>query len=168
MRISAEQRRENERRIRDVMASLLSGEIPADGKCDVKTLARESNVDRTAFYGTRPYAHLREEFETRLQAQLQAGGFPDRRDAQIQRLKTEIDSLRERLTHRDQTIADLSAFKTQALSRLAAQHEEIQRLRRQDDHNNRVRRLVPPEAPQPDHAADRVLADGLNCRATDK
>lgn len=93
-------------------------------------------------YGTRPYAHLREEFETLLQAQLQAGGFPDRRDAQIQRLKAEIDSLRERLTHRDQTIADLSAFKTQALSRLAAQHEEIQRLRRQDDHSNRVRRLV--------------------------
>ncbi|MBO0912773.1 hypothetical protein [Streptomyces laculatispora] len=40
--------------------------------CDVKTLAREGGVDRTAFYGTRPYAHLRVEFERRLQALQQA------------------------------------------------------------------------------------------------
>jgi chromosome segregation ATPase len=143
VRISTEQRQENERRIRDVMSRMLSGQIPAGGKCDVKTLAREAKVDRTAFYGTRPYTHLREEFETQLQAHQQAGDFPDRRDAQIQRMKAEIDTLRQRLTRRDQTIVDLSDFKTQALARLTAQHEEIQRLRRQTDQNNRVRRLTP-------------------------
>ena len=66
MRISAEQRQQNETQIRAVMDRLLSGEIPPGGKCDIKTLAREAAVDRTAFYGTRPYARLREEFEARL------------------------------------------------------------------------------------------------------
>ncbi len=46
---------------------LLNGEHPAcGGKCDIKTLAVTAGVDRTAFYGTRPYAHLRTEFEQRL------------------------------------------------------------------------------------------------------
>jgi hypothetical protein len=35
----------------------------------------------------------------------------------------------QRLTERDETIADLAAFRTKALSRLAAQHDEITRLR---------------------------------------
>jgi len=141
MRISAEQRLQNESRIRTVMNQLLNGEIPADGKCDIKTLAREANIDRTAFYGTRPYSHLRHEFETRLQDRRQAGDFPDRRDAQISRLKDEVVTLKQRLSRHDQTIADLSDFKAEALARLAAQHEEIQCLRRQTDQAIRVRRL---------------------------
>lgn len=68
MRISAAQRTENENRIRAAMDRLLRGEIPPGGKCDIKTLANEAAVDRTAFYGTRPYAHLRVEFERRVQA----------------------------------------------------------------------------------------------------
>lgn len=35
--------------------------------CDIKTLAHEASVDRTAFYGNGPYAHLRAEFKHRLQ-----------------------------------------------------------------------------------------------------
>ena len=54
MRISAAQRIQNENRIRAAMDRLLRGEIPPGGNCDVKTLAHQAGVDRTAFYGTRP------------------------------------------------------------------------------------------------------------------
>ncbi|UCA50509.1 hypothetical protein LEL86_14965 [Streptomyces sp. WA6-1-16] len=130
MRISAAERTENENRIRSAMDRLLRGEIPPGGKCDIKTLAIEAAVDRTAFYGTRPYAHLREEFEHRLQSLRTAGDIPDPRDAQIERLKSEITKLKARLTRSDSAIEELTDFRTQALARLAAQHEEILHLRR--------------------------------------
>jgi hypothetical protein len=145
MRISAEQRQQNETRIRAAIDRLLRGDIPPGGKCDIKTLALEAAVDRAAFYGSRPYAHLREEFENRLQARQQAGVVPDRRDAQIARLKDEISTLRQRLADRDTTITTLRGFKDQALARLAAQHDEITRLRTQNKHSARVR-LLPAAA----------------------
>ncbi len=141
MRISAQQRQHNETRIRAAIDRLLRGDIPAGGSCDIKTLAGEAGVDRTAFYGTRPYAHLRQEFETRLQAIREAGEIPDPRLAQITRLKNDNDALRRRLAEREQTIAALSDFKTQALSRLAAQHEEITRLRTTPTATSNLRRL---------------------------
>jgi hypothetical protein len=68
MRISSTQRIQNENRIRAAMDRLLRGEIPPGGNCDIKTLASQAGVDRTAFYGNRPYAHLRTEFEDRAAA----------------------------------------------------------------------------------------------------
>ena len=65
MRITASQRHTNETRIRAAMDRLLAGHVPADGNCDITTLARLTSIDRAAFYGTRPYAPLREEFERR-------------------------------------------------------------------------------------------------------
>ena len=141
MRISAEQREQNQTRIRTAMDRLLRGQIPSGGKCDIKTLAREANVDRTAFYGTRPYAHLRKEFEERLHALQAADDHPDPRDAQIVRLKNELDTLKQRIARRDQANVDLTDAKTEALSRLAAQYDEITRLRRQADETPPVRRL---------------------------
>lgn len=141
MRISAAQRAQNETRIRAAMDRLLHGQIPPGGKCDIKTLAREANVDRTAFYSARPYAHLREEFEQRLQVRHAAGDFPDPRDAQIARMKNEIDTLKKRITQRDQTIAELADIKSEAISRLAAQHDQITRLRREADGSAHVRQL---------------------------
>jgi hypothetical protein len=141
MRISAAQRTDNENRIRAAMDRLLHGEIPPGGKCDVKTLSREADVDRTAFYGNRPYAHLRIEFERHLQALQEAGEIPDPREAQITRLKTEQARLREHLAQSEQTIDELNDFRTQALARLAAQHEEITRLRQLADQAGSVRRL---------------------------
>ena len=141
MRISAGQRQRNETRIRVVMGQLLSGEIPPGGKCDIKTLARAAAVDRAAFYGTRPYAHLRHEFEARLQARQQAGDLPDRRDAQIARLKDQIATLRQRLADRDHTITSLRDFKNRALAQLASQHDEINRLRTQNQQAAKVRQL---------------------------
>ncbi len=141
MRITADQRAANENRIRAAIDRLLSGDIPPGGRCDIKTLAREANVDRTAFYGGRPYAHLRAEFEQRLQALQQAGERPDPRDAQITRLKNEITELKERLTQSASTISELTGFRAQALARLAAQHDEITRLRRDVQQAASVRRL---------------------------
>jgi hypothetical protein len=144
MRISTEQRQQNEARIRAAIDRLLTGDIPPGGKCDVKTLAREATVDRAAFYGTRPYAHLREEFEARLKARQQAGDLPDRRDAQIARLKDENTALRQRLAGQGTTITTLNGFKNQALARLAAQHDEITRLRTQNKRAATVRLLPTP------------------------
>jgi chromosome segregation ATPase len=141
MRISAAQRVQNENRIRAAMDRLLRGETPAGGGCDIKTLAAQAGVDRTAFYGNRPYAHLRAEFERRLQQLHQAGETPDPKTAQITRLKAEIDTLRSRVTQADSTIEELRNFRAQALSRIAAQHEEIQRLRTAADANTNITRL---------------------------
>jgi DNA repair exonuclease SbcCD ATPase subunit len=144
MRISAAQRIENENRIRASMDRLLRGEIPPGGKCDIKTLALEAAVDRTAFYGTRPYTHLRAEFERRLNAMREAGEILDPREAQIARLKAENTKLKERLTQAAQEVDQLTDFRTQALARLAAQHEEIIRLREAAAATTRVSRLPPP------------------------
>ena len=94
MRLSRQQLADNEARIRAAMARLLDGDIPPGGKCDIKTLAGAADVDRTAFYGSRPYAHLRTEFEQRLEELLDTGERPDPRDAQAARLKDEITRLK--------------------------------------------------------------------------
>ncbi|GAA1897683.1 hypothetical protein GCM10009837_19990 [Streptomyces durmitorensis] len=77
----------------------------------IKTLANEAAVDRTAFYGTRPYARLRAEFERRLQALQDTGEITDPREAQITRLKTENTKLKERLTRSEQMIDELADFR---------------------------------------------------------
>ncbi|MCX4792088.1 MULTISPECIES: hypothetical protein [unclassified Streptomyces] len=141
MRISAAQRTENENRIRAAMDRLLRGEIPPGGKCDIKTLAHEASVDRTAFYGPRPYAHLRVEFERRLQAMREAGKIPDPREARIVRLKAVNAKLKERLAQSESTVDELSDFRTQVLAWLAAQHEEIVHLRGTAAAANRATRL---------------------------
>ena len=105
------------------------------------TLAREAKVDRTAFYGNRPYAHLRAEFEGRLQDLQQTGERPDPRDAQIVRLKNEIAALEQRLTQSISRIGELTDFRGQALSRLAAQHQEITHIRAALDSASQVLRL---------------------------
>jgi chromosome segregation ATPase len=106
---------------------LLRSELPPGGRCDVKTLAVEAGVTRAALYST--YTHLKDEFEAR-RAQLRAAGaITDPRDAQVDKLKQQVTTLRERVAERDQTITDLTGFRTTALSQLAAQHEEIERLR---------------------------------------
>ena len=145
MRLSRQQLAGNEAKIRAAMTRLLDGDIPPGGKCDIKTLAGEASVDRTAFYGTRPYAHLRTEFEQRLRELLDAGERPDPRDAQATRLKDEITRLKERLARSDATISELAGFRDQALARLAAQHHEITRLRQEVRLAAGVRRPpVPP------------------------
>ncbi|MEV5202872.1 hypothetical protein [Streptomyces sp. NPDC053720] len=64
-------------------------------------------------------------------------------DAEIplERLKIKVAELKERLAQRDETVAELTAFKELAVSRLAAQHDEIVRLREQVATLGNVRRL---------------------------
>jgi len=146
MRLSRQQLADNEAKIRAAMSRLLNGDIPPGGKCDIKTLAVEAGVDRTAFYGSRPYAHLRTEFEQRLEQFRDAGERPDPRDAQVARLKDEIARLKERLAQSDATISELTGFRSQALARLAAQHHEITRLRQEAHRAAGIRRLLIPAA----------------------
>ena len=146
MRLSRQQLADNEAKIRAAMARILDGDIPPGGKCDIKTLAGTAGVDRTAFYGTRPYAHLRTEFEQRLEQLRNAGEQHDPRDAQVARLKDEITRLKERLAQSDATTSELAGFRDQALARLAAQHHEITRLRREARMAASVRRLPVPAA----------------------
>lgn len=129
MRTTAEQRHQAEQRIRAAADALLRGDIPPDGKCDVTTLARQARVSRAALYRT--YPHLKEEFEKRLAALRAHGTAPDPRDAQVARLKKDNDDLSRKLASRDNALRDLERFKALAMSRLAAQHDEITRLRRQ-------------------------------------
>lgn len=130
MRLTPGQRLLNEQKIRAAADQLISGDIPPGGRCDVKTLARLAGVDRAAFYGSRPYTALREDFERRLQSMRTAGDHPDPRDAQIARLTQQITTFTRRVIDQDATIAALTSFKTIALSRITAQHNEITRLRR--------------------------------------
>lgn len=150
MPLTAEQRRRNEASIRAAMDRLLGGQLPPRGGCDLKTLAREAGVARTGFYaradphgGQRPgpYQHLAEEFQRRLAALRDAGTIPDPREHQIARLKDENATLRERVQARDELITELTEFKQRALSQLAAQHQEILRLRQTATAPDNVRNL---------------------------
>ncbi|MEU4501679.1 hypothetical protein [Streptomyces sp. NPDC024089] len=120
---------QSENRIRAAMDRFLRGEIPPGGVCGIRTLASEAAVVHTAFHGARPYAHPCVEVERRLNVMREVGEFPDSREAQISGLREENTKLRERLAQSEQTVDELTDFRSQALARLAAQHEEIVRLR---------------------------------------
>ncbi|MEU2995933.1 hypothetical protein ACPCAJ_28540 [Streptomyces griseoincarnatus] len=148
--ISEDTRARNEEAIRAAMDRLLRGDLPPGGKCDLRTLASEAGVPRTAFYAKKnrdgttrpgPYQHLAQEFERRLSALRDAGSVPDSRAVQIERLKEANAALKSRLDQRDAELETLKDFKRRALSQIAAQHLEIERLREQAAAVGNVRRL---------------------------
>jgi len=138
---------------RRALLAITARDVAASSDLHLKTLAAEAGVTRTGFYpkGQRPgtYQHLAEEFERRLAALRATGGIPDPRDAQIARLRTEVEELRGRVALRDALVAELTSFKNLALSRLAAQHAELERLRRRRQAQDNVvplaRRTTRPE-----------------------
>ncbi|MEU9267323.1 hypothetical protein AB0E04_17990 [Streptomyces sp. NPDC048251] len=163
--ISNAERRRNEEAIRVTMDRLLKGDLPPGGSCDLKTLATEAGVTRTAFYpkkyrdGTTrpgPYQHLAEELQQRLRTRREAGEVVDPRIAQIERLKAKVAELKERLAQRDETVVELTTFKELAVSRLAAQHDEIVRLWEQAAAPATSAACPPPalERPRTDRAAE--------------
>lgn len=119
--VNGEQRRQTEDRIRAAMDRLLRDDLPPGGKCDVKS--QEAGITRAALYTT--YLHLKEEFESR-RDQLREAGDP--REGQIQRLKEQISSLQDWVRKQEAKISELTTFRTTAVSRLSAQHDEITRL----------------------------------------
>ncbi|MFF9483116.1 hypothetical protein [Streptomyces sp. NPDC014733] len=160
-RLTETDKARNEAAIRAAMDRILAGDLPPGGKADLKTLAATAGVTRTGFYPKKnrdgtprpgPYQHLAEEFERRLQELRAAGEIVDPRDSQIDRLKKQVDELKERIATRDEQLAELTEFKTLAISRLAAQYDEIERLRTQIDAVGNVRILPAPglgTAPHP-------------------
>ncbi|WP_329219364.1 hypothetical protein OG352_22825 [Streptomyces sp. NBC_01485] len=118
---------EAETRIRSAMQQLLAGSVPDGLKCDVKSLCTLAGVPRATLYRT--YPHLKAEFDRQRTAAQEAGQHPDPRLAQIERLKAEVATLRERLSRKNTELDALKEFQVTALSRLAAQHNEIIRLR---------------------------------------
>ena len=50
MPLTSQQRQRNDASIRAAMNRLLRGDLPANGGCDLKTLAHEAGVARTGFY----------------------------------------------------------------------------------------------------------------------
>ena len=139
-RVSEQTRQDNEAAIRAVMERLLAGDLPEGGKSDVRTLAAMSGVVRTGFYPKKnrdgsqrpgPYQHLAEEFERRMAALRAAGTAVDPRAAQVQRLKERNAELEQRIAERDARLASLEELKQRALSQIAAQHQEITRLKQQ-------------------------------------
>jgi DNA-binding MurR/RpiR family transcriptional regulator len=127
MRINNEHRRQTEQRIRAATNALLRGELPPNGKCDVSTLAQQAGISRATLY--RSYPDLKTEFERRLTQQRTDGQIPDPRESQIAKLKEHKDELKQRIARQDAALAGLKEFKTRAISQLAAQHDEIDRLR---------------------------------------
>lgn len=121
--MAGERQVQTEDRIRAAIDQLLTGNVPEGLKCDVRSLCAVARVPRATLY--RAYPHLKAEFELRLGKVRDAAGQPDPRLAQIERLKTEVATLRERLCRATTEITTLEAFKSQALSRIAAQHDEI-------------------------------------------
>ena len=132
-RLTSGARARTEERIRAAMDRLLRGDIPSGGRCDIKTLAAQVGVNRTGFYPKDgkpgPWQHLAGEFHRRLAESRDAGEIPDPRDSQIARLKADNQALRRRITEQDAAVASHVAFRQRAISRLATQHEELQRLR---------------------------------------
>lgn len=118
-----------ETRIRTAMRQLLTGPIPDGLKCDVKSLCILSGMPRATLYRT--YPHLKAEFERQRTTERDAGRQPDPRLAQIERLQADNTKLRERLSTKDTELTLLQRFQNEALSRLAAQHDEITALRHQ-------------------------------------
>lgn len=143
-RLTDQSRAQKEATIRAAMDRLLRGEIPPGGKCDVKTLATTSGITRAALYST--YLHLKEEFEQRRDHLRTAGVITDPRDAQIERLKQRVEHLENRVAVEEQRNAELTAFRVQAVSRLAAQYDEITRLRGALSSSSAVRGFVKPNA----------------------
>lgn len=113
------------------MSQLLLGSPPDGLKRDVKSLCALAGVPRATLYRT--YPHLKAEFDQGLGRLRDTGDEPDARLAQIERLRTEVAALHQRLSRATTTIAELESFRATALSRLAAQHDEITRLRRDLD-----------------------------------
>jgi chromosome segregation ATPase len=126
-RLDQQTRAQKEATIRAAMDRILRGELPPGGKCDVKTLATASGITRAALYST--YLHLKEEFERRRDQLRDTGVIADPREGQIKRLKEQVGQLKKRLSTQEQQNAELTAFRVQVVSQLAAQHEEIIRLR---------------------------------------
>lgn len=134
-----------EARIRAAIQQLLAGPIPDNLKCDIKSLCVLAGIPRATFYRT--YPHLKAEFDQQRNAAQQTGQQPDPRLARIQRLKAELETLRQRLNTKNAELASLKQLQSKALSQIAAQHNEITTLRQRLDAGPTISTLTIPRRP---------------------
>ncbi|MHA7295197.1 hypothetical protein [Arthrobacter sp. HLT1-21] len=118
---------QTEDRIRAAIRRLLDGEVPPGMKRDIASLCSLANVSRATMYRT--YPHLKAEFEQQRSLRDKGGPSPSSPPEQQQRLQSERTRLQFRLAETARKVRELENFKELALSRLAAQNEELLRLR---------------------------------------
>ncbi|WP_193096853.1 hypothetical protein [Brevibacterium sp. FME17] len=116
-----------ENRIRAAIQTLLADEIPIGMNRDITSLCDLAGVPRATMYRT--YPHLKAIFEEqRLHLQDATPATNTGADTR-QKVRPENDRLQLKLAAMTNKVHELEYFKSTALSRLAAQHEEILRLR---------------------------------------
>lgn len=114
-----------EDRIRAAIQKLLADEIPIGMNRDITSLCALAGVPRATMYRT--YPHLKAIFEEQRSHQQDTATNTDA--GTHQKIPSEKDRLQLKLTAMTTKVHELEHFKSTALSRLAAQHEEILRLR---------------------------------------
>ncbi|MBG0741171.1 hypothetical protein IV500_17520 [Paeniglutamicibacter antarcticus] len=114
-----------ENRIRAAIQTLLADEIPPGMNRDITSLCALAGVPRATVYRT--YPHLKAIFEEQRSHQQDTATNTDAETHQ--KIPFEKDRLQLKLTAMTTKVHELEHFKSTALSRLAAQHEEILRLR---------------------------------------
>lgn len=128
-----------EDRIRAAIQTLLAGEIPIGMNRDITSLCALAGVPRATLYRT--YPHLKAIFEEQ-RSHLQDATHSTNTDAETrQKIRTEKDQLQLKLAAMTNKVHELEHFKSIALSRLAAQHEEILRLRSQHTKAGNMQRI---------------------------
>ena len=149
-RISDSDRARNEDAIRAAMDRILRGELPpaasATSRPWLPRPASPGPASTRRRTGTAPPVRAPTSTSPRSSSGAlwlcsEAGEIVDPRAAQIERLKAQVAELKDRVTKRDEALAELTAFKTLAVSRIAAQHAEIERLREQAAALGNVRHL---------------------------
>ncbi len=88
-----------------------------------------------------PYQHLAEEFERRLKVLQEAGKIVDPRDAPDRQAQGRERGPARAPAARNGRIEELTEFQTLTLSRLAAQHAEVERSRKRLTDSGNVRQL---------------------------
>ena len=80
----------NRRRLEEAAARILAGDAAvSDGKLTLKSLATEAGVPRNYLYRSE-YVSIAEDFERRADALRQSDQMPDKREAQIHRLRADL------------------------------------------------------------------------------
>ncbi|MDN5732505.1 MAG: hypothetical protein L0H14_11885 [Yaniella sp.] len=128
-----------ENRIRAAIQTLLAGEIPNGMNRDITSLCALAGVPRATMYRT--YPHLKAIFEEQ-RSHLQDAAPTTNADGETyQKIRSEKDKLQLKLATMTNKVHELENFKSTALSRLAAQHEEILRLRSQHTQGENVQSI---------------------------
>lgn len=128
-----------EQRILAAIQTLLADEIPNGMNRDITSLCALAGVPRATMYRT--YPHLKAIFEEQ-RSHLQDATPTTNTSADTRRkIRLENDRLQLKLAAMTNKVHELEYFKSTALSRLAAQHEEILRLRSHHAKNDNVQSI---------------------------